>query len=424
MENSPRRKIQKIWNKLLREKAAGLLTIDQSWLNFEVFLSWYLTSKSYLNPDVDYVIDASIADWYNDPSTTVQHYSPQTCILIPRQIYDNIKTCYSRIQLMNGNVIGVNSKTPGRFTTLVTIINPDNTTRRTALGIFDTPDEAFYLYKAFKEDQIQELANKYYQIGALSDIAYNALMNLQIISLVISNDNYNRDYYKSLVNEALNKPSCPFIINDWSLFYPGTIYDIGKYGKGLITEYRSSRDVDVMFLNTGYVKEHVTLDNVVNGSVKDPYHETKYGGVFGEGNFKAIDNMRIYKVWEGMLKRVAGFDHECYYSCSVCPEWYNFQIFAEWYYNEYSKCRSDLYTYHLDKDIFQWNIANKVYSPSTCCLIPISLNCGLAGGYYDNKNHIMSSPDKLLALCNQYLSEGAINANVYNAVMNILNNLN
>lgn len=77
-------------------------------------------------------------------------------------------------------------------------------------------------------------------------------------------------------------------------------------------------------------------------------------------------------VWTSMLRRCYSESFQksrpTYTECKVCDEWHDFQNFAEWFEShEYRKSG-----YQLDKDLIK--SGNKVYSPDTCCLIPIELN--------------------------------------------------
>jgi hypothetical protein len=97
--------------------------------------------------------------------------------------------------------------------------------------------------------------------------------------------------------------------------------------------------------------------------------------------------MGIYKTWESMLNRVSeNSKFLSYKNTTVCEEWYNFQFFAQWYTN-YINLLNPIYNYQIDKDIFQWNYKYKVYSPSTCCLIPDRLNNSLVGLHVNRYNH-------------------------------------
>lgn len=83
-------------------------------------------------------------------------------------------------------------------------------------------------------------------------------------------------------------------------------------------------------------------------------------------------NTHAYTIWCCMLNRCYSAEYHSrnptYIGCSVCHEWQDYQEFAHWYLNhEYYGLG-----YHLDKDLLVKG--NKVYSPETCCLIPVEVN--------------------------------------------------
>lgn len=79
-----------------------------------------------------------------------------------------------------------------------------------------------------------------------------------------------------------------------------------------------------------------------------------------------------YGLWVNMLNRCYSSEyHErvpTYIGCTVADEWLDFQVFAEWVFNY--KYKGD--NYQLDKDLLIEG--NKIYSPETCCLVPVQLN--------------------------------------------------
>lgn len=84
-----------------------------------------------------------------------------------------------------------------------------------------------------------------------------------------------------------------------------------------------------------------------------------------------------YITWSDMFRRC--YDtayHERkpnYKDCTVAECWHDFQVFAEWYYTHPHYGLG----YHLDKDI---KVAgNKVYSPTTCSLVPAEINMAVTG---------------------------------------------
>lgn len=91
-------------------------------------------------------------------------------------------------------------------------------------------------------------------------------------------------------------------------------------------------------------------------------HKTRINGV----------KTKNYVVWRAMIRRCYKPEmqkrHPTYIGCSICDEWQDFQVFAEWSENQkHSNCG-----YQLDKDILV--NGNKLYSPDTCCFVPRDLN--------------------------------------------------
>lgn len=97
-------------------------------------------------------------------------------------------------------------------------------------------------------------------------------------------------------------------------------------------------------------------------------------GTNSRDTYKARENGKItpaYNKWDSMMGRCysekAHKKRKNYKGCHVCEEWHEFQVFAEWYYDN---CPD--HSYCLDKDIMVKG--NKTYSPETCCFVPIAIN--------------------------------------------------
>ena len=103
--------------------------------------------------------------------------------------------------------------------------------------------------------------------------------------------------------------------------------------------------------------------------------------VFGVGindSNKAISKGRTrsdddYYIWHGMIQRCYDRkfqdEHPTYKDCTTCEDWKYFSNFQKWFSepdNGYKK------GYHLDKDILVKG--NKIYSPQTCCFVPVEIN--------------------------------------------------
>lgn len=113
---------------------------------------------------------------------------------------------------------------------------------------------------------------------------------------------------------------------------------------------------------------------IKSGSIKNPNHKSVYGvGYFGIGEYKTSINRKAtknYVVWKDMLRRCYDYKHPekdpTYKECLVSEEWHNFQIFSQWFDNNYIE------GFALDKDILQKG--NKIYSKENCCFVPTEIN--------------------------------------------------
>ena len=96
-------------------------------------------------------------------------YSPDTCVFVPREINNLI---LSNRKVRGDLPIGV-TKDGGRFRARFSVNNEE-----VWLGVFNTPEEAFCVYKQAKEQYIKEVANKWK--GRVDPRVYEALMNYQV----------------------------------------------------------------------------------------------------------------------------------------------------------------------------------------------------------------------------------------------------
>lgn len=147
-----------------------------------------------------------------------------------------------------------------------------------------------------------------------------------------------------------------------------------------IVSIRNSGDVDVKFLDgTDYMTKS-TLQNFRERKIQNPLHKSAYGvGYLGIGQHRtssADRNLSIeYDLWRAMIKRCYSLNakdrYPAYYGiCTVCEEWHNFQIFAEWYNKNIYYVPNE--RMHIDKDVIEES--NTVYSPETCIILPQKIN--------------------------------------------------
>jgi len=156
----------------------------------------------------------------------------------------------------------------------------------------------------------------------------------------------------------------------------GTVHKTTNYGNLVIVNYSSKRFIEVEFLDTGY-RCSTEAVQIRRGGVKDKMKPTVFGvGYIGGDKYTPKSNGTItkaYAVWQAMIRRcyskVCLENQPTYKGCTVRADWHNFQIFAEWFYNNY---KDDGVSYDLDKDI---KIdGNKEYSSDSCMLVEEKYN--------------------------------------------------
>ncbi|AUS01715.1 hypothetical protein NVP1291O_01, partial [Vibrio phage 1.291.O._10N.286.55.F6] len=155
----------------------------------------------------------------------------------------------------------------------------------------------------------------------------------------------------------------------------GLIFSSSNDGDFEIIKVTSSKSILVRFVDTGY-ETTARADSIRKGSVKDKMKPSVEGfGFIGDGEYLTSSggkNNNCYKTWHRMIVRCYSdkyISKDVYEDCTVCDSWANFQVFAEWYYNNYPR---DCGKYHLDKDI---KIdGNRQYSPDACTFVSAQEN--------------------------------------------------
>lgn len=124
--------------------------VCKEWLNFQNFAKWYNENK-YGNEKL--CLDKDILFKNN------KIYSPNTCILVPKRI--NI--LFTKSNSNRGKYpMGVYwRKDRNKFATQCSILDDNGKQKIKNLGLYNTPEEAFYVYKQFKESYIKQIAVEY-----------------------------------------------------------------------------------------------------------------------------------------------------------------------------------------------------------------------------------------------------------------------
>lgn len=168
--------VYKVWEGILKrtnpmynsQNSYSNVIIYEDWRNFQNFADWYVKYESILNPNYQYQIDKDILQWDKDNKI----YSPYTCCLIPTEL--NISLVCLHLSKNHNLPVGV-QRNGDKYSPYITIKDD-----KKYLGIYNTPEEAFLVYKKNKESYIRELAEKYYKDHAITKDIYEILYNIDI----------------------------------------------------------------------------------------------------------------------------------------------------------------------------------------------------------------------------------------------------
>ena len=154
----------------------------------------------------------------------------------------------------------------------------------------------------------------------------------------------------------------------------GKEFETKKCGRCFIINYKNYNDVLVSFYEPFCIVK-CNLASLQKGHVSNPMFPTVLRkGYIGLGRYNSKNCGRIYKLWEGVMRRCLGNKCVSYKNVTICDEWLNFQNFAAWCESqEFFNAKDDRgKSYHLDKDILVRG--NKRYSPEFCRFVPSSIN--------------------------------------------------
>lgn len=142
-------------------------TVSDSFKYYPFFKEWCNNQIGFNQKDCNgryYALDKDLLVKGN------RIYSPDTCCFVPQEINNLLTNKKSTRETLP---IGVKKTESGRF---LVAFRKNKTT--TYLGRYDTPEEAFQVYKQAKEDYIKEVANKWKD--QIDPRVYEALMNWEI----------------------------------------------------------------------------------------------------------------------------------------------------------------------------------------------------------------------------------------------------
>tara|TARA_R110001632_G_scaffold3822_2_gene16763 strand:- start:989 stop:1642 length:654 start_codon:yes stop_codon:yes gene_type:complete len=150
------------------------------------------------------------------------------------------------------------------------------------------------------------------------------------------------------------------------MFDINKVYTSNNCGDFTIVSYIKASEVNIKFIKTGY-ETTVSAGNIIKGRVRDLFFPSTHGVGFAGGLIKGGTRCKAYFTWASMLRRCYSdkgkANDPSYRGVTVCSQWHNYQNFAKWFDENYIK------GFHIDKDLKQACVDNKVYSPKTCQFI-------------------------------------------------------
>lgn len=149
--NTWRKMIQRCYDPKYHKKERTYVNCDvcNEWLNFQNFAKWYENNYYEIEGEKTH-LDKDILIKGN------KIYSPDTCVFVPQRI----NNLFTKCDASRGDLpIGVN-KRRDRFISRCWGMGKGKY-KSIWLGSFDTPEQAFEVYKQFKENYIKQVADEY-----------------------------------------------------------------------------------------------------------------------------------------------------------------------------------------------------------------------------------------------------------------------
>ena len=179
-ENGKLTKCYKIWNSMLnrcyseklhkRESTYINCKVCDEWHNLQNFGNWFCENY-YEIEDERMVLDKDILHKGN------KTYSPENCIFVP----ERINSLFVKCDKSRGKYsIGVSyHKQNKKFSSKCSIYDyKENKKKSKHLGYYNTPQEAFEVYKQFKENYIKQIADYYKEQIPIN--LYNTLYDYEV----------------------------------------------------------------------------------------------------------------------------------------------------------------------------------------------------------------------------------------------------
>lgn len=173
-----------------------------------------------------------------------------------------------------------------------------------------------------------------------------------------------------------------------------------------IIRYSNNHDLDIL-LADGNIIKNTRYDNFTrlkSSTIKDRLNKMSLQGMKNKGktltvnkpkyNVAVLDSICVenngelkksYIIWNHMLKRSYSKEFKdknpTYKDVKCCEDWNKYSNFEKWYNDNYYELENE--SMSLDKDILIKG--NKIYSPSTCLIVPQRVNTLFVKREYNRK---------------------------------------
>ena len=158
--------MQRCFDKKLHEKfpSYSSKTLNKRWSCFQNFAPWFQTESVNMKGGESWAVDKDIL--------RSNEYGPESCLVVPEEV--NLLILSNKAK--RGELpIGVSlRKETGKYRARCQV----GEGQAKSLGNYDSVEEAFSVYKAYKERHIKFVAEKYK--GIITDRAYQALMAYEV----------------------------------------------------------------------------------------------------------------------------------------------------------------------------------------------------------------------------------------------------
>ena len=142
--------------------------ISDEWECFNTFADWYF-ENFYEIKGQTMCLDKDILHKGN------KIYSPETCIFVP----NNINMLFIKCDKSRGESVIGTTPVNGKYKVRCSIINPETgKSKNKYLGLYETQEKAFQVYKYYKEKNIKQIADYYKEQIPIN--LYNALYRYEV----------------------------------------------------------------------------------------------------------------------------------------------------------------------------------------------------------------------------------------------------